>query len=366
MAHIKGAAPQATILSAGENGTESDVVAALQWAIVTQTASIVNYSAGFTEDININWIDRAFDYWARYRFKTITVAASNSGGFISSPGKGWNVLTVGAADDNNTANWADDIMWPSSSYTNPVSAHNDREKPEIVAIGANITAVGVNNVPQTRSGTSHASPQVAGLAALLINRNSSLNIWPEALRAIIMSSATHNIEGPSIIVRGQGDLKDGAGAINADFADQIAQMRGTQFGSCSSSCWWGESIDNSSFPVDTDITRNFYLNEKSLVRAAIAWWSNADTPANNYSFSRLDTDLDLLIKKPNGQYLSGVYSLSYDNNYEIVEFFAPEPGQYQIVVHKSRADETSNYLGTAVLIIPTPYSIFLPVVMNNP
>ena len=35
------------------------------------------------------------------------------------------------------------------------------------------------------------------------------------MRAIIMTSATHNIEGPSIIVRGQGDLKDGAGAVIA-------------------------------------------------------------------------------------------------------------------------------------------------------
>jgi hypothetical protein len=137
----KGMAPQATILSAGENGTESDVVAALQWAIVTQTASVVNYSENFwTNPADINWTDKAFDYWARYRFKTIVVAVGNSGGYIGSPGKGWNVLTIGAADDNNNTNWADDTMWASSSYTNPVSAHSDREKPEVVAFGANCIA----------------------------------------------------------------------------------------------------------------------------------------------------------------------------------------------------------------------------------
>ncbi|MGC8898812.1 MAG: hypothetical protein ACP5ON_11355 [Bacteroidota bacterium] len=40
-----------------------------------------------------------------------------------------------------------------------------------------------------------------------------------------MASATHNITGPTTIVRGQGDLRDGAGAINAALADTVAQLR---------------------------------------------------------------------------------------------------------------------------------------------
>jgi hypothetical protein len=209
-----------------------------------------------------------------------------------------------------------------------------------------------------------AAPQVAGLAALLINRNSSLNIWPEAQRAIIMASATHNIEGPSIIVRGQGDLRDGAGAINADLADRAAQVRGTASNPCNSSCWWGESISNSGFPVGTEITRTFNVTTTTLIRVVIAWWSNTDTPANNYSFSRLDTDLDLRIKRPDGQWVTEAASTSYDNNYEIGEFVAFQPGQYQIVIRKFRADETSNYLGTALVMIPLPYKTYLPLIMK--
>lgn len=360
-----GVASGASVVSAGHNDTEADTVLALQWAF-DQGARIVNMSEGFQADNNLNWLDRAFDYWARERFRLITKSAGNNGGSITSPGKGWNVLAVGAYDDLNNTNWSDDLMWADSSYINPVSANSDREKPEIVAVGVNVTAVGVGDVSLERSGTSHAAPQVAGLAALLVDRNLSLGVWPEAMRAVIMASATHNIDGPSVIVRNQGDLKDGAGAINADYADQIAQLQGSASGICYSSCWWGNSINNSGFPVGTDLIRNFYITEKGLVRVAIAWWANADTSTNNYSFSRLDTDLDLRIKGPNDQYLSGVNALSYDNNYEMVQFFASAPGQYKIYVHKARADETSNYLGVAVLIVPMPYSIYLPLVQNNP
>jgi hypothetical protein len=94
-----------------------------------------------------HWLDRAFDYWARQRFRLITKSAGNTGASITSPGKGWNVLTVGAYDDLDNANWTDDIIWAGSAYMNPVSDNSDREKPEIVAVGANIIALGIGNNP---------------------------------------------------------------------------------------------------------------------------------------------------------------------------------------------------------------------------
>jgi hypothetical protein len=354
-----GMAPDATILSAGENGQQDDVVTALQWSL-DQGAKVVNFSGVFEEDNNVNWTDRAFDYWARQRFKTIVAAAGNSGGSIGSPGKAWNVITVGGTHDASTPSWSDDQMWQFSAFVNPLSTHGDREKPEIVAVGASVRAVGVGNVARTRPGTSFAAPQVAGLTALLIDRNQSLAIWPEATKAIIMASATHNIEGPSIIVYDQGDLRDGAGAINASLADTIAQSRGSDTSTCYDSCWWGDEITNSSFPVGTDLERTFYADRGNLIRIAITWWANADTPGHDYSFDRLDTDLDLRIRAPNGQYVA--WSLSNDNNYEMVEFLASQTGQYTVVVRKYRVDEDSNYLGIALARI---YRVHLPIVMKN-
>ncbi len=358
----RGMAPEATVLSAGHNGSQSDFVKALQWAF-DQGARVVNVSEGWEADDSINWTDRAFDYWARKRSVLLVKAAGNTFGSITSPGKGWNVLTVGATRDSGTTSWSDDQMWGPSAFVNPVSTHNDREKPEVVTVGASVRAVGVGDVPRTRSGTSHAAPQVAGLAALLIDRNSSLEIWPEATRAIIMASATHNIEGPSIIVKGQGDLRDGAGAINADLADQVARLRGSTTTTCYASCWWATYITNVNFPVGAYQERAFYAEQGDLIRVVIVWWAHADP---EYSFDRLDTDLDLRIKAPDGQWVSGASSLSFDNNYEMVQFLAPQSGQYIIGVHKYRADEDTNFLGVALVRIPLPYRVHLPAVMNYP
>lgn len=177
-----------------------------------------------------------------------------------------------------------------------------------------------------------------------------------------MASATHNIIGPTGIPTGQ-ELRDGAGAINAALADTVAQIHNTSSTNpCTASCWWGISINNTNFPVGTYLYRYFTANKGDLVRVAISWWSNADTPANNYSFDRLDTDLHLGALDPDGQWAPGAWSASHDNNYELIEFVAPKSGTYRIAVYKTRADETSNYLCIAFVRL---HRVYIPLVLRN-
>jgi len=277
----RGMAPGATIMSAGIQGpNRQDDIDALIWAL-DQGAEVVNASYRWcTLSTQMDVIDRAFDHYARARNRLLVVATGNNDAIcpsddVDSPAKGWNVLSVGAYDDHNDLNWSNDEMAGFSTWDNPDSPNGDREKPEVVAPGVEIVGIGLNGQlvtnPDLNSGTSFAAPQIAGLAALLIHRNWSLNVWPEASRAIIMASATHNIDGPTGIPTGQ-DLRDGAGGINAALADTVAQTRNySDIDPCADSCWWGIGIYNTSFPVGTYLYRYFTANRGDFIRVAIAW-----------------------------------------------------------------------------------------------
>lgn len=71
-----------------------------------------------------------------------------------------------------------------SAWVNPDNPNHDHEKPEVIAPGGSITGIKTNGNLRTKDGTSFAAPQVAGLAALLIDRNWSQNTWPETARVI--------------------------------------------------------------------------------------------------------------------------------------------------------------------------------------
>ncbi len=354
----RGVAYSAQIIDAGYDATnwpgpssEQDAVSALTWAIASpQNARTVNVSQGWEIDNEMNWMDRVFDYWAREKNVTLVVAAGNEGtwgGSLGSPAKAWNVISVGGTDDHETADWSDDRMASFSSYVDPTSGpngHGDREKPEVVAPAVDIAALGRGGVTTFDSGTSYAAPQVAGLAALLMNRHSSLTIWPEAVKAIIMASAVHNIEGPSDIPSYQ-DLKDAA------LADTIAKTRPDSGVVCNSPCWWGIFTSNTNPVVGGSIYQYFTASRGERIRVAISWFASADTPLKPPDLARdeLLTNYQLYVYKPSGGNPIG-NTASWDNNYELVDFVAPETGQYQIRIYRQPEgdyNESSNSLGIA-------------------
>jgi len=324
----QGIAQGVNLFSAnGTSYADANMSAAMDWAATTQNVDILNNSWGGSDfSAALTEHDRHLDHLVRSAICTSTVAAGNEGAsgshYVGSPGKGYNIITVGVYDDKGTLSWDDDAIHPGSSYNDPSTGC---EKPEVAASGTNITSTlmgdGIGNAGW---GTSYAAPMVAGSVAQLMDRNSNLQSWPESVKAIIMTTALHNIEGDSRLSE-----KDGAGGV-----DMRAAFRVVDEG------WWaGRSIVEGDLPLQYEV----YAYSGQTIRAAVAWDSN---PTSDYSSDPLEADIDLRLKNSSGTIVAN--STSASNSSEIVEYTVPTTGTYTIEAYVWSWSGTDNtYLGVA-------------------
>jgi len=202
-----GVAPKANLLEGKVLnrygwGFSSWVIAGIEWA-VTKRADIISMSLGGWPTDGNDPLSLAVD-WAFDQGALVVVAAGNLGRYfnVTTPGAARKALTVGAVDDS------DNIAWFSSR--GPTLDY--RVKPEIVAPGVGICS----SVPyyvfgvyySCWSGTSMATPHVAGAAALVkqFARNYfGFDAPPEILKNWLLVEATDDL-GYNIYEQGAGRL----------------------------------------------------------------------------------------------------------------------------------------------------------------
>ena len=341
-----GVSPGADIVTAGTGGyrpsvaTDRAIIAAADWAVSPSggDADVLNASIGQDTATGAEEARRYFDSIGWEDGRLVVAASGNYSTFghwdVASPGTGYNVLTVGGVDDRNSGSVSDDRVWyapgyDGAAYRDPSGTrwnrHGDYNKPNLAA-----PAVSVRTANGTiGSGTSVASPIVAGIAAQLLARQPTLVAWPEATRAILMAGALRRSAMPG---GGYSPDHEGVGTASAVWSNRILD-RGA-FGS-----WTFGAVQRGQ-----TVSRDVIVAKGQTVRVALAWSSHTSGSSNIDKSNALKADLDLVVRQPNGQ-LSGSYS--WDNSYEAVTFTATTSGTMRIEIRQDRFDASEEPFGLA-------------------
>ncbi|MGH2900759.1 MAG: S8 family serine peptidase, partial [Solirubrobacteraceae bacterium] len=218
---FRGVAPDATLISGRvcepRGCPGSAILAGMAWAAAEAHAQIVNMSLGGDDTPDIDPLEDAVNQLSA-QYGTLFVIAAGNRGFsaqtIESPGSADAALTVGAIDRDGTR--------AEFSGQGP-RVGDEALKPDLTAPGVGIVAARASvvgpdpsdpNSPSylAISGTSMATPHVAGAATLVHQQHPS---WTGAqLKAALMAAAAPN---PA-----QTALEQGAGLVDLERATRQA------------------------------------------------------------------------------------------------------------------------------------------------
>ncbi|WP_067276859.1 S8 family peptidase [Streptomyces jeddahensis] len=308
---FKGVAPGAKLLNGkvlGDDGSgeDSGILAGMEWA-AEQGAQVVNLSLGGPDTPAIDPLEAEINKLSAEKGILFAVAAGNSGpNSIGSPGSADAALTVGAVDDGD--------QLADFSSTGP-RVGDGAIKPDVTAPGVDITAAAapgsvidqeVGQNPDgylTISGTSMATPHVAGAAAILKQQH------PDWTYAELKGALTASTKGGKYTA-----FQQGSGRIQLDkainqtvIADPVSVSFGVQE--------WPHTDDT---PVTKQITyRNLGTEDVTLDLTATATNpKGAAAPAGFFTLGAKQVtvpaggkaSVDLTVNSKLGGTVDGAYS----------------------------------------------------------
>lgn len=260
-----------------------------------------------------------------------------------------NVITIGAADDAVTSGTRNPAVGTLAYFSSEGPCDDGRIKPDVVGNGVSVyscVATSTNSYDGTYSGTSMATPNASGSAALLVQlyKSNFRGQIPKAstLKALMIHTADD-------VGRPGPDYQYGWGYLNVKAAaDVILAHKGSLA---------APKIHEGSITSASKVqTNSFVWDGSSPIRATLVWTDPAGTARatdNSHSHvANLVHDLDLKITGPNGFVTNLPYVMPYVgtwttnsmtnnavtgtnkvDNVERIDIPAPtQPGTYTITV----------------------------------
>ncbi|MGC4768927.1 S8 family peptidase [Micromonospora sp. DT44] len=254
----RGVAPDAQlvigkVLDDHGSGEDSGIILGMEWAATR--ADVINMSLGGSQaDDGSDPLSLAVDALSEQTGTLFVIAAGNNGAQISSPGSAATALTVGAVD-------RDDKLADFSSRGPLIN--NNAAKPELVAPGVDIVAARaagtnlqdpIDRYYESLSGTSMATPHVAGAAALLAQRHPD---WTGAKIKAALVGASDPLTGFDPYAIGAGRL-NAARALGGPTSDQPVINLGTfaypQSGTSETKLSWTGGSTPATTVLDLDVS----------------------------------------------------------------------------------------------------------------
>jgi hypothetical protein len=212
----RGVAPDSTLLDGKVCVTdlcaESWILAGMEWAAAERGAKVVNMSLSGSDFPGVDPLEEAVNTLTERYGTLFVIAAGNEGpydGSVGSPASADAALAVGAVDG------ADQVVDFSSRGPR---VGDGAIKPDVTAPGVAITAARAGGGHVEMSGTSMATPHVAGAAAILAQQHPD---WPgDRLKSALMASAA---PGTDVFAQGAGRV-DVAKAITQQVTAEPANI----------------------------------------------------------------------------------------------------------------------------------------------
>lgn len=263
-----GIAPDATILSSYLGGTMNNEI---DW-MLDNGVDIINMSFGEKGNLGTYSTVSAYADYIAYTYEVIMVAcAGNEGeegdegkGYISNPGLGHNVITVGTiAGDYTRAN--------SSSW----KEGNGPIKPTICTAGGSVYLLDEDNTHV--GGTSASTAVCSGLIALLVEDFPSLTYDKGKLLALMSVNSFYTQDANFTEDNGFDD------EIGAGLFDYAAMTRNYH------ACYY---LENTSYNADDDvILQQIYIPVDKTIRFACAVTAKATGTVSGTEFTDYDVFL---------------------------------------------------------------------------